>query len=369
MEVRRAKHFCRTTIKKPALPCFGNRKTPRKRKETEPEENRDKKNKNKNNRAWHSCHGRLVHAADVVAGRLDYTHTPSTPMWYFGEDDAEDDDKSDGSTIVDDPCLQQQQPPSPSMAAKGGSCAVSPEQMQHDRDTISQFLLTHKNASIVALSTAPPQRDARINADASLCLCSMSLLAALPPPRGPLPVSGKIVVLDTALPVKAAFVALTDNGAFPQHARALALLLSFGRLPERGGGERADVKSAPLWDSEAGDYVGMITVSDFRNILRHFHAASPGADLAPLLEEHEIRTWRRTHAPSPHRPFMHSLSSSFSPTLPLFSLSLSHTHTHIHSMLACLLMSAGMPSLNGCVCVRVLLSCFRYMIQESWEAR
>lgn len=114
------------------------------------------------------------------------------------------------------------------MGAKGGSCAVSPEQMQHDRDTISQFLLTHKCYDIM-------------------------------------PVSGKIVVLDTALPVKAAFVALIDN----------------------------DVKSAPLWDSEAGDYVGMITVSDFRNILRHFHAASPGADLAPLLEEHEIRTWRR----------------------------------------------------------------------------
>jgi len=55
-----------------------------------------------------------------------------------------------------------------------------------------------------------------------------------------------------------------------------------------------DVKSAPLWDSEAGDFVGMITVSDFRNILRHFHATSPGADLAPLLENHEIRTWRRT---------------------------------------------------------------------------
>jgi hypothetical protein len=76
-------------------------------------------------------------------------------MWYFGEDDAEDDDKSDGSTIVDDPCLQR--PPSPSMAAKGGSCAVSPEQMQHDRDTISQFLLTHKCYDIMPGTRPSPQ--------------------------------------------------------------------------------------------------------------------------------------------------------------------------------------------------------------------
>jgi len=106
--------------------------------------------------------------------------------------------------------------------------SVSCEQLRQDRETITQFLLNHKCYDIM-------------------------------------PVSGKIVVLDTALPVKAAFVALIDN----------------------------DVKSAPLWDSEAGDFVGMITVSDFRNILRHFHATSPGADLAPLLENHEIRTWRR----------------------------------------------------------------------------
>jgi hypothetical protein len=114
-------------------------------------------------------------------------------------------------------------------------------------------------------------------------------------------VSGKIVVLDTALPVKAAFVALIDNGNSPSPLSlllrshlaispviVLLLLLRDGRMVG------IDVKSAPLWDSEAGDYVGMITVSDFRNILRHFHATSPGADLAPLLEEHEIRTWRRT---------------------------------------------------------------------------
>lgn len=143
-------------------------------------------------------------------------------MWYFGDDDAEEE--------VEDK-------PKPTNVEKIGADAtlgltspraVSPEQMRIDRETISTFLLTHKCYDIM-------------------------------------PVSGKIVVLDTALPVKIAFMALIDN----------------------------DVKSAPLWDSEAGDYVGMITVSDFRNILRHFHAASPGADLAPLLEEHEIRTWRR----------------------------------------------------------------------------
>lgn len=113
-----------------------------------------------------------AHILTAFLPRCPHTHTPSTHMWYFGEDDAEDDDKSDGSTSVDDPCVQQP-PSSSSMGAKGGSCAVSPEQMQHDRDTISQFLLTHKCYDIMPgtcpLSPAHPS-NTRINACVSFSL-------------------------------------------------------------------------------------------------------------------------------------------------------------------------------------------------------
>lgn len=77
-----------------------------------------------------------------------------------------------------------------------------------------------------------------------------------------IPESGKIVVLDTTLPVKAALQALEEN----------------------------NVKSAPLWDSSVRDYVGIITVSDFIEILLHFH--NKNQDVFQELEKHQIKTWR-----------------------------------------------------------------------------
>eukprot|EP01119_Soliformovum_irregulare_P008436 TRINITY_DN21553_c0_g1_i1.p2 TRINITY_DN21553_c0_g1~~TRINITY_DN21553_c0_g1_i1.p2 ORF type:complete len:391 (-),score=99.35 TRINITY_DN21553_c0_g1_i1:1314-2486(-) len=77
-----------------------------------------------------------------------------------------------------------------------------------------------------------------------------------------IPESGKIVVLDTRLPVKAALQALEEN----------------------------NVKSAPLWDSSVRDYVGIITVSDFIEILLHFH--NKNQDVFQELEKHQIKTWR-----------------------------------------------------------------------------
>jgi len=78
-----------------------------------------------------------------------------------------------------------------------------------------------------------------------------------------IPESGKIVVLDIALAVKSAFLALEEN----------------------------NIKSAPLWDSSAQDYVGIITVTDFIEILLHFHKV-PNINLFEELEKHQIKTWR-----------------------------------------------------------------------------
>ncbi len=78
-----------------------------------------------------------------------------------------------------------------------------------------------------------------------------------------IPESGKIVVLDIALAVKSAFLALEEN----------------------------NIKSAPLWDSSVQDYVGIITVTDFIEILLHFHKV-PNVNLFEELEKHQIKTWR-----------------------------------------------------------------------------
>lgn len=88
-----------------------------------------------------------------------------------------------------------------------------------------------------------------------------------------IPESGKIVVLDTSLAVKSAFRALEEN----------------------------NIKSAPLWDSTVGDYVGLITVSDFIEILLHFHYQSPNINVFEELEKHKIKTWRDLLSSNPSR--------------------------------------------------------------------
>eukprot|EP00043_Microstomoeca_roanoka_P009923 m.94627 g.94627 ORF g.94627 m.94627 type:complete len:163 (-) comp14732_c0_seq3:860-1348(-) len=77
-----------------------------------------------------------------------------------------------------------------------------------------------------------------------------------------MPVSVKMVVLDTQLHVKKAFFALVQN----------------------------DIRSAPLWDSRKQQFVGMLTVTDFINILLKYYV-SAGSKMEEL-EEHRIQTWR-----------------------------------------------------------------------------
>ena len=79
-----------------------------------------------------------------------------------------------------------------------------------------------------------------------------------------IPASGKIVVLDVSLDIKAAFRALIENR----------------------------IKSAPLWDFNVGDYVGMITVTDFINILRHYYHTQKEGFSELMENEYQIRKWR-----------------------------------------------------------------------------
>lgn len=77
-----------------------------------------------------------------------------------------------------------------------------------------------------------------------------------------IPTSAKLVIFDTQLNVKKAFFALVYNG----------------------------VRAAPLWDSTLQDYVGMLTITDFINILHKYYKTKDVR--MDELEEHKIATWR-----------------------------------------------------------------------------
>ncbi|XP_061090456.1 5'-AMP-activated protein kinase subunit gamma-1-like isoform X3 [Conger conger] len=80
-----------------------------------------------------------------------------------------------------------------------------------------------------------------------------------------IPTSNKLVIFDTTLKVKKAFLALVANG----------------------------LRAAPLWDSRRQCFVGMLTITDFINILHRYYR-SPMVQIYGL-EEHKIETWRAVY--------------------------------------------------------------------------
>uniref|UniRef100_A0A668AR52 Protein kinase, AMP-activated, gamma 3a non-catalytic subunit n=1 Tax=Myripristis murdjan TaxID=586833 RepID=A0A668AR52_9TELE len=77
-----------------------------------------------------------------------------------------------------------------------------------------------------------------------------------------IPTSCKLVIFDTTLQVKKAFFALVANG----------------------------LRAAPLWDNKLQRFVGMLTITDFINILHRYYK-SPMVQIYEL-ESHKIETWR-----------------------------------------------------------------------------
>ena len=57
-----------------------------------------------------------------------------------------------------------------------------------------------------------------------------------------MPISGKVVIFDSELPVKHAFRALTEH----------------------------DIKCSPVWDSQECDFIGFMTVTDFTDIIHYY---------------------------------------------------------------------------------------------------
>uniref|UniRef100_A0A7E4W6V3 5'-AMP-activated protein kinase subunit gamma-2 n=1 Tax=Panagrellus redivivus TaxID=6233 RepID=A0A7E4W6V3_PANRE len=91
-----------------------------------------------------------------------------------------------------------------------------------------------------------------------------------------IPTSSKLVVFDTELPVRKAFFALVYNG----------------------------VRAAPLWDSTRQEFVGMLTITDFIQILHKYYKKGAVSDGMRELEEHKISTWRAVFEADGHvKPF------------------------------------------------------------------
>ncbi|KAM6268397.1 5'-AMP-activated protein kinase subunit gamma-3 isoform 2-T2 [Porphyrio hochstetteri] len=111
------------------------------------------------------------------------------------------------------------------------------------------------------------------------------------------PTSCKLVVFDVSLEIKKAFVALVANG----------------------------VRAAPLWDSKTQSFVGMLTITDFINILHRYYR-SPLVQIYEV-EEHKIETWREVYLQGSFKPLVY-----ISPSNSLFDAVYSLIKHKIHRL-------------------------------------
>ncbi|XP_028988143.1 5'-AMP-activated protein kinase subunit gamma-1 isoform X1 [Betta splendens] len=117
-----------------------------------------------------------------------------------------------------------------------------------------------------------------------------------------IPVSCKLVIFDTTLQVKKAFFALVANG----------------------------LRAAPLWDSKLQRFVGMLTITDFINIL-HCYYKSPMVQMYEL-ESHKIETWRGDSFQNVYLQYSKRSLISISPDASLFDAIYSLLRYKIHRL-------------------------------------
>ncbi|KAM8904102.1 5'-AMP-activated protein kinase subunit gamma-1 isoform 3-T5 [Spinachia spinachia] len=117
-----------------------------------------------------------------------------------------------------------------------------------------------------------------------------------------IPTSCKLVIFDTKLQVKRAFLALVANG----------------------------LRAAPLWDSKLQRFVGMLTITDFINIL-HYYYRSPMVQMYEL-ESHKIETWRGDSFKNVYLQSSNRILISISPEASLFDAVYSLLKYKIHRL-------------------------------------
>ncbi|XP_058235855.1 5'-AMP-activated protein kinase subunit gamma-1 isoform X4 [Hemibagrus wyckioides] len=117
-----------------------------------------------------------------------------------------------------------------------------------------------------------------------------------------IPTSCKLVIFDTALQVKKAFFALVANG----------------------------LRAAPLWDSKLQRFVGMLTITDFINILHRYYK-SPMVQIYEL-EDHKIQTWRGDSFQNVYLQYYNQSLISIAPEASLFDAVYSLLKHKIHRL-------------------------------------
>jgi CBS domain-containing protein len=91
--------------------------------------------------------------------------------------------------------------------------------------------------------------------------------------------SGKVVVFDTNIPIQLAFYALLEH----------------------------DLPSAPLWDSANRRFVGLMSVTDFIDILRHYHRRGIPMDELSARTISEVMSDTEGGRPLQHSVFLGTL--------------------------------------------------------------
>ena len=76
-----------------------------------------------------------------------------------------------------------------------------------------------------------------------------------------LPLSFRLIIFDTALLVKKSLTILINNGSFPGTAVA---------SPAADLIQRLGIISAPLWDSTTSSFAGLLTTSDYLNLIQFY---------------------------------------------------------------------------------------------------
>ncbi|KAF2983665.1 hypothetical protein EK904_005593, partial [Melospiza melodia maxima] len=139
------------------------------------------------------------------------------------------------------------------------------------------------------------------------------------------PTSSKLVVFDTTLQVILDWGVASLQG-FPKfnlefefELEDLIVKKAFFALVANG------VRAAPLWESKKQSFVGMLTITDFINILHRYYK-SPMVQIYEL-EEHKIETWRELYLQETFKPLV-----NISPDASLFDAVYSLIKNKIHRL-------------------------------------
>lgn len=123
-----------------------------------------------------------------------------------------------------------------------------------------------------------------------------------------LPVSYRLIVFDTRLLVKKALNVLVQNGIH-MHTERILLYLEHINLYSIG------IVSAPLWSSESQKFSGMLTVSDFINLIQYYYTHSSVEEALKEIESFELAHLRNVEksvgAPAPQLVSMNPMSTLY----------------------------------------------------------